>query len=177
MRLGPAKACCARKPSMAITIRRGAPYEPAMNTPPSMIASDIPPLHIMIVDDEDDYHLITRLMLKKAGFEGRLSAFLDPHEAMDHLRRTKEKPDLLLVDINMPSTDGFEFLKSCEQNTLIECSRTTVVMCSSSNRPVDMEMAHNVHCVREYIEKPLTPEQFNRIANEHAHRNQAPQKP
>lgn len=148
-----------------------------MNTPPSIPVPDTPPLHIMLVDDEDDYHLITRLMLKKAGFEGQLSAFLDPRDAMEHLRMTNEKPDLLLVDINMPSTDGFEFLKSCEQNTLIECGKTTVVMCSSSNRPVDMEMAHNVHCVREYIEKPLTPEQFNRIANEHAQRNLARQKP
>ncbi len=146
-----------------------------MNTPPSMTVHDTSPLHIMIVDDEDDYHLITRLMLKKAGFKGRLSAFLDPHEAMEHLRSSTEKPDLLLVDINMPATDGFEFLKSCEQNTLIECSTTTVVMCSSSNRPVDMEMARNVRCVREYVEKPLTPEEFNRIANEHAKRKQAPQ--
>ena len=148
-----------------------------MNTPPSTPVHDPHPLHIMLVDDEDDYHLITRLMLKKAGFEGQLSAFLDPRDAMEHLRMTNEKPDLLLVDINMPSTDGFEFLKTCEQNTLIECGTTTVVMCSSSNRPVDMEMANNFHCVREYIEKPLTPEQFNRIANEHAQRNPARQKP
>ena len=148
-----------------------------MDTPHGMTVTDNPPLHVMIVDDEDDYHLITRLMLKKAGFKGRLSAFLDPHEAMEHLRSSTEKPDLLLVDINMPSTDGFEFLKNCEQGTLIECGMTTVVMCSSSNRPVDMEMARNVRCVREYIEKPLTPEEFNRIANEHAQRNQAPQNP
>lgn len=148
-----------------------------MNTPPNMTSTGTAPFHIMIVDDEDDYHLITRLMLKKAGFEGRLSAFLDPHEAMEHLRNSNEKPDLLLVDINMPSTDGFEFLKSCEQDTLIQCSTTTVVMCSSSNRPVDMEMAHKFNCVKEYIEKPLSAEEFTRIANEHALRNQAGQNP
>lgn len=134
-------------------------------------------MHIMLVDDEDDYHLITRMMLKKAGFRGRFSAFLDPAEAIAHLRGSEEQPDLLLVDINMPATDGFQFLESCKQDTLIECADTTVVMCSSSNRPVDMEKARNVPCVREYIEKPLTSEQFQRIASDHARRKQARQEP
>jgi CheY-like chemotaxis protein len=128
----------------------------------------------MIVDDEDDYHLITRMMLKKAGFQGRLSAFLDSREAIDHLRETSERPDLLFVDINMPGSDGFQFLERCQHEALIACGDTTVVMCSSSNRPVDMELARNTACVSEYIEKPLTPEQFLRIAEEHARRGQAP---
>ena len=59
--------------------------------------------------------------------------------------------------------------------THIKCDGTTVVMCSSSNRPVDMEMARQVHCVREYIEKPLTTEQFTRIAIDHTQRKQARQ--
>lgn len=134
-------------------------------------------MHIMLVDDEDDYHLITRMMLKKAGFQGRFSAFLDPAEAIAHLRSSHDQPDLLLVDINMPATDGFQFLESCNQDTLIVCTDTTVVMCSSSNRPVDMEMARNLACVSEYIEKPLTSEQFTRIAHDHARRKQAQQEP
>lgn len=126
--------------------------------------------HVMIVDDEDDYHLITRMMLKKAGFTGRFSAFLDPMEAIEHLRSTGERPDLLLVDINMPGTDGFEFLRSCQKDSLLECSETTVVMCSSSNRPVDMEQANRTGCVQEYVEKPLTAEQFTRITADHFQR-------
>ncbi len=134
-------------------------------------------LHVMLVDDEDDYHLITRMMLKKAGFKGRFSAFLDPTEAMDHLRQTGISPDVLLVDINMPATNGFEFLVKCENEHLLTCSNTTVVMCSSSNRPMDMEMANQLPCVQEYVEKPLTTDQFTRIANEHIRRANARQNP
>lgn len=130
-------------------------------------------LHVMVVDDEDDYHLITRLMLRKAGFQGKLSAFLNPEEALDHLRNASENPDILLVDINMPSTDGFQFLERCEQNKLLSPISTTVIMCSSSNRPVDMEMARKAHGVRAYVEKPLTHEQFMLIATEHINRIQA----
>lgn len=127
-------------------------------------------LHVMLVDDEDDYHLITRMMLKKAGFRGRFSAFLDPDEAIAHLRESHEMPDLLLVDINMPATDGFEFLSLCAHEHLLSPASTTVVMCSSSNRPMDMEMAKQSVFISEYVEKPLSPDQFNRIAEQHARR-------
>lgn len=127
-------------------------------------------LHVMLVDDEDDYHLITRMMLKKAGFEGRFSAFMEPAEAMAQLRSGLDRPDVLLVDINMPATNGFEFIADCNGNGLIACEDTTVVMCSSSNRPMDMERAFRTVCVQEYIEKPLTIEQFTLIANRHAQR-------
>ena len=129
--------------------------------------------HIMMVDDEDDYHLIIRLMLRKAGYAGKLTAFLSPNEALDHLRGSHERPDLLLVDINMPATSGFEFLEDCERDTLLSCQDTTVVMCSSSNRPVDMDKARALTCVRDYIEKPLSVEEFERIANDHARRASA----
>lgn len=133
--------------------------------------------HIMVVDDEDDYHLITRMMLKKAGYAGRLTAYMDPEKAMEYLRLHDDRPDLLFVDINMPATDGFQFLESCASQGLIQEERTTVIMCSSSNRPMDMEMAREVACVREYIEKPLTTEQFLRIAAEHGRRGHNASRP
>lgn len=133
-------------------------------------------LHVMLVDDEDDYHLITRMMLRKAGFNGRFSAFLDPASAMEHLRHGCDRPDVLLVDINMPATNGFEFLLQCGQEDLLANGHTTVVMCSSSNRPMDMEMAKQLPGIHEYIEKPLTTDQFNRIIEEHGRRT-APNNP
>ena len=127
--------------------------------------------HIMVVDDEDDYHLITRMMLKKSGYGGKISAFQDPDMALQHLRTTADRPDLLLVDINMPSTDGFEFIRHCNAESLISSSATTVVLCSSSNRPVDIAMADRLDNVRAYVEKPLSEERFLIIAHEHLQRS------
>lgn len=124
----------------------------------------------MMVDDEDDYHLITRLMLKKAGFSGKLTAFLSADDALSHLQGSEERPDLLLVDINMPGTNGFEFLESCERDGLLPDDRTTVIMCSSSNRPLDMDMANRLASVNGYVEKALTVEQFERIEHDHGQR-------
>lgn len=129
--------------------------------------------HIMMVDDEDDYHLITRLMLKKAGFSGRLTTFLSADDALDHLQGTSERPDLLLVDINMPGTNGFEFIESCERGGLLPRRGTTVIMCSSSNRPLDMDMAHRLASVHGYVEKALSVEEFERIEHDHERRMRA----
>ena len=146
------------------------PYEPHMDPALAMPTVDEDHLHVMILDDEDDYHFITRMMLRQAGFKGRLTAFMDPAEALEHLRCTTERPDLLFVDINMPATDGFQFLADCRNDELLQTDKTMVIMCSSSNRPMDMEMARREGSVHEYIEKPLTPEQFLRLAAEHLQR-------
>lgn len=139
---------------------------PLTDTPPVHEAL----LHVMLVDDEDDYHLITRMMLKKAGFNGRFSAFLEPEAALAHLRSSPSPPDLLLLDINMPATNGFEFIAECSTESLLACGRTTVVMCSSSNRPMDIEMARQLPCVCEYVEKPLISDLFNQIVERHNRR-------
>ena len=129
--------------------------------------------HIMLVDDEDDHHFITRLMLKKAGWTGTFTAFLSADDAVEYLCNTHARPDLLMVDINMPATNGFEFLALCEREGLLSNDSTTVVMCSSSNRPIDMEQAMRFKVVAEYVEKPLAVEQFQRISHAHSHRKRA----
>lgn len=143
-----------------------------MDVMDSMLSTIPDQLHVMMVDDEDDYHLITRLMMKKAGFTGKLSAFLGAEEALAHLE-TDRPPDILLLDINMPNTDGFEFLAYCKERDLIDEAHTTVIMCSSSNRPLDIQRAEEVRSIRGYIEKPLTSEQFEQIVNEHISRARA----
>ena len=70
--------------------------------------------HILLVDDEDDCNFVTKLVLKKAGFTGKLTCFTSAVEALVHMRGDGEKPDIMFVDINMPAVNGFEFLTTCE---------------------------------------------------------------
>lgn len=128
--------------------------------------------HIMMVDDEDDYHLIVRMMLKRAGYHGRLTAYHSAEEAIGHFDG-QDMPDLLLVDINMPGMNGFEFISTCEERKLLPVHGTTVIMCSSSNRPLDMDAANRFNSVDGYVEKALTVERFERIREDHAARMRA----
>ena len=121
---------------------------------------------IMLVDDEEDHHLITRMVLRKAGFSGNLMAYLDPADAISALKSMDELPDLILLDINMPGTTGFGLIQRCEAEHLLPNGRTMVVMCSSSNRPVDIETARRSRSVDDYVEKSFDLDQYERLMHQ-----------
>jgi CheY-like chemotaxis protein len=97
--------------------------------------------HILLVDDEDDCNFVTKLVLKKAGFQGRISCYTSAVEALAFMRTRADLPDVIFVDINMPRMNGFEFLTICEEEGLLPNGQSTVIMFSSSNRPADLEQA------------------------------------
>ncbi len=121
--------------------------------------------HILLVDDEDDHHFITRMTLKKAGYQGRFDAYHSADEALSQLRNGSSPPDLILVDINMPGTTGFDMLRILEAEGVLPDDRSLVVMCSSSNRPMDIEAARRFRSVDDYVEKSFNVEQFERLTD------------
>ncbi|WKZ67296.1 MAG: response regulator [Flavobacteriales bacterium] len=127
-------------------------------------------LHILIIDDEEDCNFVTKLVLKKAGYTGRVTCYTSAAEALEHMRKGMDLPDLMFVDINMPAVSGFEFLATCEAEALLPNGLTSVVMFSSSNRPSDLERALSFRSVMGYVEKALSVESFERVLADRAGR-------
>ena len=123
--------------------------------------------HILIVDDEDDCNFVTKLVLKKAGFIGRLTCYTSAAAALTHMRAGEDLPDIMFVDINMPAVNGFEFLSTCEGEGLLPNDLTSVIMFSSSNRPSDLERALSFRSVVGYVEKALSVDSFERVLRDH----------
>jgi CheY-like chemotaxis protein len=123
--------------------------------------------HILLIDDEDDCNFVTKLVLKKAGFVGRITCFTNAEDALTHMRSRQDLPDLMFVDINMPRVNGFQFLEICEAEALLPNGLTSVVMFSSSNRPADLERALGFRSVQGYVEKALSVDSFERVLNDH----------
>lgn len=119
--------------------------------------------HIILVDDEEDCHFVTRLVLKKAGYTGRITWFTRPEEALSAMRQEEQGPELMFVDINMPGMNGFEFLERCEAEGVLPNGHTAVVMFSSSNRAQDLDRARRFRSVIDYVEKALTVDAFQHI--------------
>lgn len=130
--------------------------------------------HILLIDDEDDCNFVTKLVLKKAGYRGRLTCYTDPDEALQFIRRRSDIPDVMFVDINMPRLTGFDLLDICEQEGLLPNDRSTVIMFSSSNRPADLEKALSFRSVIGYVEKALTVERFEQVLKDHRTARQCP---
>lgn len=132
--------------------------------------------HILLVDDEEDCNFVTRMVLKRSGYAGRITCFTSASAALEHLRSGEDRPDLMFVDINMPGMTGFDLLAACESDGILPNDHTSVVMFSSSNRPCDMDQARRFRSVVGYVEKALTTESFEQVVSGHKTRR-SPEKP
>ena len=90
----------------------GAGESPVVMRPaaPALESADREPYHVMIVDDSLSMRHVLSAAVKKAGWIPVPAR--DGLEALDLIERAKHQPDLVLLDIEMPRMDGFEFLST-----------------------------------------------------------------
>ncbi|MEM6941864.1 MAG: response regulator [Pseudomonadota bacterium] len=120
------------------------------------IGTETPIARLMIIDDSTFDQMVYKRIIDKSGLVKELHQFLDATEALAYLRRSESsKPDLILLDINMPQMDGFEFLEAVSQDTEVSpCP--IIVMLTTSLNPADEDQAKTYDIVQDYLSKPLT---------------------
>lgn len=118
-----------------------------------------------IVDDDPIFIFATKKVMQMAGFCNSFMIFRNGKEALDGLTAIVNSgsilPDVLLLDLNMPIMDGWQFL---DEFIKIKLPRTTTIyIVSSSIDPEDMERATQYEQVENYIIKPVTQKSLTEI--------------
>jgi PAS domain S-box-containing protein len=114
---------------------------------------------VWIVDDDQVIGYITKKMLLNADPSLKITEFLSSKMALEKLRLDHKAPDILLLDINMPGFDGFDFLDALnEMNCFVN-----VYMYSSSIDPYDVKRASSYPMVRDFLSKPVDGETVRRL--------------
>ncbi|SDM23757.1 Response regulator receiver domain-containing protein [Catalinimonas alkaloidigena] len=118
--------------------------------------------HILIIDDDEVSNMLTQITLNSAAAADRVSTVLNGKEAVDRLESAQEPfPDLILLDINMPLMNGFEFLEYWTRNGFTGYSK--ISMYTTSIRDEDKALAAQYPDVIAYMEKSLNEEKINHL--------------
>ena len=109
---------------------------------------------ILIVDDDEIACFVAERMLEPLDIASEIKSLYNGKEVADYFEEANGNfPDFVLLDINMPLMNGFEFLEWYEKNGFK--GTTKFAMYTSSERPADKERAEGYEDVIGYISKPI----------------------
>lgn len=119
-------------------------------------------VEILLVEDNPGDVRLTREALKDTKLHNNLSIVNDGVEAMAFLRREgpyadAPRPDLILLDLNLPRKDGREVLEEIKSDD--DLKRIPVVVLTTSSNDKDIVESYNLHA-NCYISKPADLGQF-----------------
>ena len=125
-----------------------------------MIGKDKKSGFVLMADDDDDFHRLTEIAIKEVGIKIQLRRVEDGEDLMDYLfRRNKYKnanncprPELILLDLNMPRKNGFEALREIRSNP--DLRPIPVIMLTVSSNLDDVQKSYNLGA-NSFITKPL----------------------
>jgi two-component system, chemotaxis family, response regulator Rcp1 len=122
-------------------------------------------IEVLLVEDSPGDVRLTREALKDTKMHISLNVVSDGTEAMTYLRREKTyaeapRPDLILLDLNLPRKDGRDVLKEIKESDALKS--IPVVILTTSASPVDVERSYELHA-NCYITKPVDLQGFIKV--------------
>lgn len=125
-------------------------------------------VEILLVEDNPGDVRLTQEALRGAKFPNQVNAVPDGVTALDYLFQredysTSKRPDLVLLDLNLPKVSGHEVLKTIKRDT--DLANIPVVILSSSKADRDVMRSFNLNA-NGYIAKPLDFDGFKDMVGE-----------
>lgn len=125
----------------------------------------IEPINILLIEDSEGDVRLVQEALKEGKLQNRLFVVRDGVDGMNFLMKRGKyqdtvRPDLILLDLNMPKKDGREVLAEIKQDE--DLKRIPVIILTTSSSESDILKTYNLHA-NCYIVKPLDLDEFIRV--------------
>jgi CheY-like chemotaxis protein len=122
---------------------------------------------ILLIDDDIATNFINKKIIQKANIIEHIQVALNGREAIDYLcnqgkfesiENKYPQPQLILLDINMPVMDGWEFIETYRNLDIANKENIVIVMLSSSFNPADKAKAESIPEISAFRQKPMSKE-------------------
>ena len=125
----------------------------------------VKPIEILLVEDNPGDVRLTKEALVDGKVFNNLSVVIDGQEAMDFLRKKGKyakaiRPDLILLDLNLPKKDGREVLQEVKSDPKLKKIPIVVLTTSQAEQDIMTSYEHHANC---YITKPVDFGQFIKV--------------
>jgi CheY-like chemotaxis protein len=132
---------------------------------------------VLVIDDDEPTNYFNRMILESRGCAEHVKAVQTGKEALEYLTTAANEPyagagaypcpDLILLDINMPAMDGWEFLERYRKLDEVQRGKIVIVMLTTSLYPDDITRARSIPEISAFENKPLTMDKLNKILQRH----------
>jgi two-component system chemotaxis response regulator CheY len=128
---------------------------------------------VSIIDDDALFQFTIKKILTATETVDTILQFANGSDAIDYFLENKEHssrlPDLVLLDLNMPLMNGWQFLEKFNNNNFAK-KTITIYICTSSINSKDKEMFKEFSKLNGYILKPLNKNEIYEIIDKELHR-------
>ena len=120
------------------------------------------PIKILLINDDPSVNHLNKLIIDLSPVEAKVSEHTKAKVALEELSTGQMDPELILLDINMPEMDGWDFAKSYHSLPQ-DIRKSKIVILTSSIHPGYKEKAESHQAIDGFFSKPLTIDSIQEI--------------
>ena len=123
---------------------------------------------ILLVDDDGSTNFLNYRIIKKLDIAETIETAVNGDKAIQFITQfafhhNNNAPEVILLDLNMPGADGFDFLTAFKKMNVANKASVKIVILSSSSHPRDLVVINEEYL--GYITKPLTADKLTKTLN------------
>lgn len=127
--------------------------------------------NICVIDDDVLYQLLFKKTIERYGFAKTITSYHDGEEAFESLKQSiiqeTALPDIILLDINMPVLDGWEFLDAFLPYLMVAKKNISIYLATSSIAASDQKKATSYPAIKKYLQKPIDFDVLAELVKQH----------